>query len=105
RTETLKPLPKQYSSRYQYGGSVGGPMATNRVFYFGAFERTQQDTKQTVNTLGLFPSEDGVFPIPVRENLFTGKLTANLRAGHYFAVRYGYVVNSPPSGARLRAAH
>ena len=44
--------------------------------YFGAFERTQQDTKQTVNTLGLFPSEDGVFPIPVRENLFTGKLTA-----------------------------
>ena len=104
-TETLNHLPKQDYRRYQYGGSVGGPIAENKVFYFGAFERTQQDTKQTVNTLGLFPAEDGVFPTPVRENLFTGKLTANLRAGHYLAVRYGYDGNSSPSGAGLRAAH
>ena len=104
-TEALNHLAKQDYRRYQYGGSLGGPIVENRVFYFGAFERTQQDTKQTVNTLGLFPSEDGVFPIPVRENLFTGKLTANLRDGHYFAVRYGYDGNSSPSGAGLRAAH
>jgi Carboxypeptidase regulatory-like domain/TonB dependent receptor len=96
---------KQDYRRYQYGGSVGGPIARNRIFYFSAFERTQQDTKQTVNTLGLFPSEDGVFPVPVRENLFTGKLTANVRSGHYFALRYGHDGNSSPSGAGLRAAH
>ncbi|HEY3160508.1 MAG TPA: carboxypeptidase regulatory-like domain-containing protein [Vicinamibacterales bacterium] len=104
-SETLNHLPKQDYRRYQYGGSLGGPILPNKVFYFGAFERTQQDTKQTVNTLGLFPSEDGTFPVPVRENLFTGKLTADIRAGHYIAVRYGYDGNSSPSGAGLRAAH
>jgi len=104
-TETMNHLAKQDYRRYQYGGSLGGPIVENKIFYFGAFERTQQDTRQTVNTLGLFPSEDGVFAIPVRENLFTGKLTANLRDGHYFAVRYGYDGNSSPSGAGLRAAH
>ena len=103
-SERLSHVPKQDYRRYQYGGSVGGPIAESKLFYFGAFERTQQETKQTVNTLGLFPSEEGVFPVPVRENLFTGKLTANLRAGHYFAVRYGYDGNASPSGAGLRAA-
>jgi hypothetical protein len=104
-SEALNHLPKQDYRRYQYGGSVGGPVAENKLFYFAAFERMQQDTKQTVNTLGLFPSEEGVFQVPVRENLFTGKLTANLRDGHYFALRYGYDGNSSPSGAGLRAAH
>jgi len=96
---------KQDYQRYQYGGSLGGPIARDRLFYFAAFERTQQDTKQAVDTLGLFPADDGVFPVPVRENLFTGKLTANLRSGHYFALRYGYDGNSSPSGAGPRAAH
>jgi hypothetical protein len=104
-SEKLNRLPKQQYRRYQYGGSVGGPVAQNKLFYFAAFERMQQETKQTVNTLGLFPSEEGVFPVSVDENLFTGKITANLRAGHYFALRYGYDGNSSPSGAGLRAAH
>ena len=104
-SETLGGVAKQDYRRYQYGGSLGGPIALNKLFYFGAFERTQQDTKQIVNTLGLFPSEDGVFPIPVRENLFTGKLTANLKTAHYLSVRYGYDGNSTPSGAALRNAH
>lgn len=104
-TERINHLPKQDYRRYQYGGSAGGPIVTNKVHYFAAFERTQQDTKQAVNTLGLYPSEEGVFPTPVRENLFTGKLTANVRGGHYVALRYGYDGGSSPSGAGLRAAH
>ena len=31
-----------------------------------------------MNTLGLFPDQDGVFPPPMRENLFTAKASANL---------------------------
>src|SRR5258705_11505349 len=57
QSETMSHLPKQDYRRYQYGGSAGGPIAENRVFYFAAFERTQQDTRQTVNTLGLFAAE------------------------------------------------
>jgi hypothetical protein len=103
-TEKINNLQKQDYRRYQYGGSFGGPILENKLFYFGAFERTQQDTTQTVNTLGLFPSQDGTFPLPVRENLFTGKVTANVHDRHYLAVRYGRDNNSSPSGAALRAA-
>jgi hypothetical protein len=103
-TEKISNVPKQDYRRYQYGGSFGGPIVENKIHYFAAFERTQQDTKQAVNTLGLFPSEDGIFPTPVRENLFTGKVTANARDTHYLAVRYGRDTNSQPNGPALRAA-
>jgi hypothetical protein len=103
-TEKLSQLPKQDYRRYQYGGSLGGPIMLNRIHYFAAFERTQQDTTQVVNTLGLFPAQDGVYPTPVRENLFDGKVTVNARDQHYLSFRYGRDVNSAPDGAGFRAA-
>jgi hypothetical protein len=103
-TEKINQLPKQKYRRYQYGGSVGGPIVENKLHYFAAFERTQQDTKQAVNTLGLFPSEDGIFATPFRENLFTGKVTANLIESHYLSGRYARDTNSQPNGPALRAA-
>jgi outer membrane receptor protein involved in Fe transport len=90
---------KQDYRRYQYGGSIGGPIQTDRIHYFGAFERTQQDTLQVVDTLGLFPSEDGVVGTPYRETLLTAKGTANLNPSHYLSVRYGRNQNSQPYGA------
>ena len=103
-TETIGHLAKQDYRRYQYGGSFGGPIVENKVHYFAAFERTQQDTKQPVNTLGLFPSEDGIFATPYRENMFTGKLTANVRENQYLAGRFSRDTNSQPNGPALRAA-
>ena len=103
-TETINHLPKQDYRRYQYGGSFGGPIVVNRIHYFLAYERTQQDTKQIVNTLGLFPTQDGVYPTPVRENIFDGKLTANVHDNNYMALRVGRDTNSSPNGAGLRAA-
>ena len=104
-TEKTRDIPKQDYERYQFGGSLGGPVTRDRVHYFAAFERTQQDTKQVVDTLGLFPDQDGIYDVPFRQNLFTGKLTATVRPQHYVAVRYGRDDNSQPSGAGLRAAH
>nr|MBA3297001.1 carboxypeptidase regulatory-like domain-containing protein [Acidobacteriota bacterium] len=100
--ERLSGSDKQDYRRYQYGGSFGGPIVTDRMHYFGAFERTQQDTFQVVNTLGLFPQFDGIFPTPYRETLGTGKVTANLTAAQYLAVRYGRNTNSQPYGADPR---
>ena len=54
--------------RNQFGGSFGGPLMVDRVHFFFAIERTQQDTTQTVNTLGLFPALDGVYPTLYRDN-------------------------------------
>jgi outer membrane receptor protein involved in Fe transport len=103
-SEKIDGVEKGDYRRYQYGGSVGGPIALNRAHFFGAVERTQQDTKQQVNTLGLFAEQDGSYDIPVRETLFTGKVTWNATPQHYLAVRYGRNNNSQPYGAGLRAA-
>jgi hypothetical protein len=104
-TEKTRNLPKQDYDRLQFGGSLGGPVVRNQVHYFAAYERTQQNKKQTVDTLGLYPEQDGIFDVPFRQNLVTAKLTATPRADHYLAVRYGSDRNSQPSGAALRAAH
>ena len=101
-SERLAEVDKQDYKRWQYGGSVGGPVLIDRMHFFGAFERTQQDTLQVVDTLGLFPSEDGVYTTPYRENLMTGKVTMNVDPANYLAVRYGRNTNSQPYGADPR---
>jgi hypothetical protein len=83
----------------QFGGSFGGPIQKDRAHFFTAFERTQQNKTQAVNTQGLFPSKDGIFPVPYRENLFTGKVTANLNPAQYLSVRYARNNNSQPYNA------
>ena len=98
-SEVLSHAGKQDYRRNQFGGSFGGPIARDKAHFFFAIERTVQDTTQVVNTLGLFPSQDGVFGVPYRENLLTGKVTANLNASQYLAVRYGRNTNSQPYGA------
>jgi hypothetical protein len=97
-TERLTKVDKQQYRRNQFGGSFGGPIAQNKSHFFAAVERTQQDTFQSVTTKGLFPSSDGVFPLPYRESLVTVKETTNLNAAQYLSVRYGYNQNSQPYG-------
>lgn len=98
-SERLAEVEKQDYRRYQFGASVGGPIVQDRAHFFGAFERTQQDTFQVVDTQGLFPQFDGIVGTPYRENLGTGKVTANLSPAHYLAVRYGRNTNTQPYGA------
>ena len=98
-TEKRNEVDKQDYRRWQYGGSVGGPILRDRAHFFGAFERTQQDTFQSVNTQGLFPDLDGIYTTPYRENLLTVKGTSQMTATQYLAVRYGRNTNSQPYGA------
>ena len=106
RTETEKrtDVDKQDYRRNQFGGSFGGPIARNRAHFFGAIERTQQDTTQAVSTEGLYPGLDGIYATPYRETLFTGKATANVTPNQYLSVRYGRNQNSQPYGATPLAA-
>ena len=98
-TEEVNEAEKQDYRRYQFGGSFGGPIVQDKAHFFAAAERTQQDTFQLVDTEGLFPRLDGIFPTPYRENLVTGKVTATLTASQYLSVRYGRNTNSQPYGA------
>jgi len=102
-TEKLSGVDKQDYNRWQYGGSFGGPIVKDKAHYFAAYERTQQNTFQSVDTLGLFPSQDGVFATPYRENLLTTKVTAQLNPQHYLSVRYGRNTNTQPYGAGARS--
>ncbi len=104
-TEQTKNLEKQDYRRYQFGGSAGGPIVRDRVHYFAAYERMQQDTKQLVDTLGLFPEEEGIFDVPLRQNLLTAKVTASPGPSHYVSLRYGYERSSQPGNVTNRVAH
>ena len=102
-TERLSAVDKQKYRRNQFGGSFGGPLAKDKAHFFGAVERTQQDTFQAVTTKGLFPGLDGIFSTPYRENLVTVKGTVNLSTAQYLSVRYGRNTNSQPYGVSPNA--
>jgi hypothetical protein len=93
-TEKLSKVAKQDYRRYQYGGSFGGPIIQDKAHFFAAYERTQQETKQVVNLLGMFPSLDGTYATPSTENLFTIKASSNLTPTQYASVRFGRNTNS-----------
>ncbi|HTM04669.1 MAG TPA: TonB-dependent receptor [Vicinamibacterales bacterium] len=104
-TEKQQQVAKQDYSRYQYGGSVGGPIRKDKIFFFGAYEGTNQHTVQSVNTQGIFADGSGVFPVEFREQMGTTKVTANLSNAQYLAVRYGFDHNTQPNGATPVNAH
>jgi hypothetical protein len=95
---------KQGYRRGQYGGSLGGPLVRSRAHYIVTYEGTQQDTKQSIDTGGILPG-DGAYDVPVRQNLFLGKVTAAINPGQYVSVRYSRDKNTQPSGVAPNAAY
>jgi hypothetical protein len=101
RTETEKrnDVPKGDYRRWQYGGSLGGPIRKDKTHFFLSFERIRQDTTQSVDTGGLFPEKDGVFGLPYRENVSIAKVTHQVNPSHFLSLRYGFNDNSQVYGA------
>jgi hypothetical protein len=62
--------------RHQFGGSAGGPIIKQRLHFYGAFERTQEDDYFTVSTGSpqFYSAVEGTFAAPVRVNLYYGRL-------------------------------
>ena len=52
--DTLAGLPKSKLNQHQFGGSIGGPVAKDKAFFFGSFERYQ--LKAGVNFVEGVPS-------------------------------------------------
>ncbi len=86
--------------RNQFGGSIGGPILKDKLFFFGNIERVKQDTG-TINTVGpLFASIGTQYPFvpsPFRDTYSTARLDySGWHAIHFFA-RANYEVNSAVS--------
>jgi hypothetical protein len=84
-------------SRQQFGGSFGGPVKTDRFFFFGAYERTREETSsnvdkitfdqlQLVKDLGAKPL--AVIPTPYRDNLWQARLDGRLNDKHTAFIKW-----------------
>lgn len=95
--------------RQQFGGTIGGPIIKDRVFFFGSYERNNQDGSSIYNPLRA-PSFAGFAANPFDETLFTTKIDwiVNDRASSFF--RYSFNDNEaigpfpPGSGILPRAS-
>ena len=74
--------------RLQYGFSVGGPIIEDRLHYFLAYEKKDEERPATVSVesayAGLFPDDVGSFAAPFEQDLIFGKLSFNASDAHRF---------------------
>jgi hypothetical protein len=59
--------------RQQFGGTIGGPIRKDKLFFFTSYERNNQDGSALRNPFSS-PSFAGFSPNPFDETLFTGKV-------------------------------
>jgi Carboxypeptidase regulatory-like domain/TonB dependent receptor len=91
-------------NRQEFGGSIGGPIVRDRLFYFGALERFRERQNNLVDPriipdLQAIPGIQFVnsIPTPYDDWLATVKVDHNLTDAHNIFYRYSYQKNSSPN--------
>jgi hypothetical protein len=75
--------------RYQYGGTIGGPIVKDRTHFFFAYEGTKEKQFLTVNAKGLWPQYEGTFLSDQTRWTYNAKLDHQIAQGQSLFFRYG----------------
>ena len=75
--------------RYQYGGTVGGPIVQDKTHYFFAYEGTKENQFFTVNAKGLWPQYEGTFKSAQTRWTYNLKVDHQLSRAQSLFFRYG----------------
>jgi len=75
--------------RYQYGGTIGGPIIQNRTHFFLAYEGTKEQQNFTINTNGIWPQYEGVFPSKQTRWTYNAKVNHQLSSTQSMFFRWG----------------
>ena len=76
--------------RYQWGGSIGGPIVEDRTHFFFAFERTDEELFYTISNGGIFPEFEGTFPKEEWRYMWLGRLNHQLNEDHSIWLRIAW---------------
>jgi hypothetical protein len=81
--------PKPPFSSQQFGGTIGGPIFKDKLFFFYSYERDRNNTSRVFNSNGAFPALDGtVTPQTFRQNLHTARVDGRINDSTTWFVRY-----------------
>ncbi len=86
--------------RNQFGGSIGGPILKDKLFFFANVERIKQESPVSITMSPIFSAIQQQYPAipsPYRQTYSTGRLDYNGPLGGHFFFRANYEVNSSSS--------
>lgn len=80
-------------NRKQYGADLGGPIIKDKLFGFGAWERTTQDLLASVVVQQPFQALSGSFNSPFRDQMFLGRVDYNVTSTFHLFGKFAYEQN------------
>ena len=102
--DTRKRLEDPFFVRRQYGGTVGGPIINNKLFFFANYERSDQVGAQPIAfTDPLLTGLNHIGQVPFDQHLIGVRLDYNLNEKHNIFVRGNIDKNDSVAGSGMES--